>query len=60
MFDFFAYWIGASVLLLGGIVVFGLIAAFAMDYIWRIYRRAIGLEEFIAAVKQYRAGKEKN
>lgn len=59
MFDFFAYWIGAFVLLLGGIVVFGLIAAFSMDYIWRIYRRAIGLEELMDAVKQYRARKDK-
>lgn len=51
-------WIGAVVLGIGGLSLTALLIAFSMDYIWRVYRRAIGMEELISAVKQYRAGKE--
>ena len=58
MLDFLCYWIGVVVLSVGGLSLASLLVAFGMDYIWRVYRRAIGLEELISAVKEYRAKKE--
>jgi len=54
-----ALWVGVSLMSIGGLMIFCLLASLVMDYVWRKMREAYGLAEMIQAYRELRARKQK-